>query len=369
MGNNVINLLLEDTCREAMKQIGLDWDVLRDVESDAALGNGGLGRLAACFLDSMATLKLPAIGYGIRYDYGIFKQHIDNGYQVEEPDNWLRWGNPVGGRAPGAVVHRQLRGPRRAAPGQRRHALGLGRLPADHRRRLRHADRRLRLVQRQQPAPVVGEGHRRVPLRRLQPRLLRRGGGRQADGGEPDQGALPQRRGLRRPRTAAAPAVLLRLLLGAGHRPPLQGRERRLAEVPGQGVRADERHPSGAGRRRADAHLPRQGRRRVGQGLGDHRQFDRLHQPHAAAGGAGALAGEHVRAAAAAAPADHLRDQQPLPAQGGDPLPRRLRPPEAHEPGPGGAGEGGAHGQPRGRRQLLDQRRRRTALPPAEGRA
>jgi starch phosphorylase len=94
MGNNVINLLLEDTCREAMKKLGLDWDVLRDVEVDAALGNGGLGRLAACFLDSMATLKLPAIGYGIRYDYGIFKQRIENGYQVEEPDNWLRFGNP-----------------------------------------------------------------------------------------------------------------------------------------------------------------------------------------------------------------------------------------------------------------------------------
>jgi starch phosphorylase len=102
MGNNVINLLLEDTCRDAMRQIGLDWDVLRDVESDAALGNGGLGRLAACFLDSMATLKLPAIGYGIRYDYGIFKQHIENGYQVEEPDNWLRWGNPW------EVVHPEL---------------------------------------------------------------------------------------------------------------------------------------------------------------------------------------------------------------------------------------------------------------------
>lgn len=102
MGNNVINLLLEDTCREAMKRIGLDWDVLRDVESDAALGNGGLGRLAACFLDSMATLRLPAIGYGIRYDYGIFKQHIENGYQVEEPDNWLRYGNPW------EVVHPEL---------------------------------------------------------------------------------------------------------------------------------------------------------------------------------------------------------------------------------------------------------------------
>lgn len=94
MGNNVISLLMEETCREAMHRLGLDWDVLRDVEVDAALGNGGLGRLAACFLDSMATLKLPAIGYGIRYDYGIFKQRIENGYQVEEPDNWLRMGNP-----------------------------------------------------------------------------------------------------------------------------------------------------------------------------------------------------------------------------------------------------------------------------------
>jgi glycogen phosphorylase len=94
MGNNVICLGIEETCREAMKRLGLDWDVLRDVEVDAALGNGGLGRLAACFLDSMATLKLPAIGYGIRYDYGVFKQYIDNGNQVEEPDNWLRYGNP-----------------------------------------------------------------------------------------------------------------------------------------------------------------------------------------------------------------------------------------------------------------------------------
>jgi len=102
MGNNVINLLLEDTCREAMKRLGLDWDILRDVEVDAALGNGGLGRLAACFLDSMATLKLPGIGYGIRYDYGVFKQRLENGYQMEDPDNWLRYGNPW------EVVHPEL---------------------------------------------------------------------------------------------------------------------------------------------------------------------------------------------------------------------------------------------------------------------
>ena len=89
LGNNVINLRLDDACREALADIGIDWNMLRDFESDAGLGNGGLGRLAACFLDSMATMELPAIGYGLRYDYGIFRQQIKDGAQVEEPDHWL----------------------------------------------------------------------------------------------------------------------------------------------------------------------------------------------------------------------------------------------------------------------------------------
>ncbi|MDD5705753.1 MAG: glycogen/starch/alpha-glucan phosphorylase, partial [Kiritimatiellae bacterium] len=92
LGNNVINLQMEDLCRDALSGMDLDWNVLRDYEVDAGLGNGGLGRLAACFLDSMATLALPAIGYGLRYDYGIFKQQIVNGAQVEEPDHWLEQG-------------------------------------------------------------------------------------------------------------------------------------------------------------------------------------------------------------------------------------------------------------------------------------
>lgn len=94
MGNNVINLQLDDAVRQAMADLGLSWDFLRDLERDAGLGNGGLGRLAACFLDSLATLQLPGYGYGVRYDYGIFRQAIRDGYQVEEPDNWLRFGNP-----------------------------------------------------------------------------------------------------------------------------------------------------------------------------------------------------------------------------------------------------------------------------------
>jgi starch phosphorylase len=94
LGNNLINLQMEDICREAMSEAGLDWNVLRDDEVDAGLGNGGLGRLAACFLDSMSTMDLPAIGYGLRYDFGIFKQKIANGYQAEQPDHWLKLGYP-----------------------------------------------------------------------------------------------------------------------------------------------------------------------------------------------------------------------------------------------------------------------------------
>ena len=94
LGNNVINLKLEDSCRDAMTQLGFDWEDLRDHEVDAGLGNGGLGRLAACFLDSMSTLGLPAVGYGLRYDFGIFNQRIVNGYQVEQPDEWLKLGCP-----------------------------------------------------------------------------------------------------------------------------------------------------------------------------------------------------------------------------------------------------------------------------------
>ena len=94
LGNNVINLKLEGSCRDTMAELGLDYEALRDREVDAGLGNGGLGRLAACFLDSMATLSLPAIGYGLRYDFGIFNQKIVNGYQMEQPDEWLKLGYP-----------------------------------------------------------------------------------------------------------------------------------------------------------------------------------------------------------------------------------------------------------------------------------
>lgn len=92
--NTMVNLGIQSEVDEALYQLGLDIEDLEDLEQDAGLGNGGLGRLAACFLDSMASLGLAAYGYGLRYDYGIFTQSVKDGWQVEEPDDWLRYGNP-----------------------------------------------------------------------------------------------------------------------------------------------------------------------------------------------------------------------------------------------------------------------------------
>jgi starch phosphorylase len=94
LGNNLINLGIHDTARQALAELGLDLDELLRQEDEPGLGNGGLGRLAACFIDSLATLQVPCMGYGIRYEYGIFQQEIVEGWQVERTDKWLRFGNP-----------------------------------------------------------------------------------------------------------------------------------------------------------------------------------------------------------------------------------------------------------------------------------
>jgi starch phosphorylase len=94
LANNITTLLLDPVAQYAVKETGIDWLELIEQEPDAGLGNGGLGRLAACFLDSMATMELPATGYGLRYEYGMFRQSFVNGWQREEPDNWLRDGDP-----------------------------------------------------------------------------------------------------------------------------------------------------------------------------------------------------------------------------------------------------------------------------------
>ncbi|WP_201094573.1 glycogen/starch/alpha-glucan phosphorylase [Thiocystis minor] len=94
LGNNLLNLGLEQAAREALTALGQDLDAILDCEPEPGLGNGGLGRLAACYLDSLATLQYPAIGYGIRYEFGIFAQEIRDGWQTERTDKWLSGGNP-----------------------------------------------------------------------------------------------------------------------------------------------------------------------------------------------------------------------------------------------------------------------------------
>src|SRR4030095_7496205 len=94
LGNNVLCLGIHDEVRQALGELGLNFDELLAQEDEPGLGNGGLGRLAACYIDSLATLQIPALGYGIRYEFGIFHQEIVDGWQMERTDKWLRFGNP-----------------------------------------------------------------------------------------------------------------------------------------------------------------------------------------------------------------------------------------------------------------------------------
>ena len=164
------NLGLLDNMREALASLGVDIDVISRLEPDAALGNGGLGRLAACFMESMATVDVPAHGYGIRYVHGLFRQEISDGRQVELPENWLDHGNPweferrersfeVG--FGGTVEFRHFEG--WAAGAARLEATG-----AHACRGLRYAGRRLARQPRQHAAPVVGDADRSDHARSLQ---------------------------------------------------------------------------------------------------------------------------------------------------------------------------------------------------------
>ncbi|MCD8089948.1 MAG: glycogen/starch/alpha-glucan family phosphorylase, partial [Clostridiales bacterium] len=116
LGNAILNMQLMTTVKEVLEELNIDYNLLEDAERDPGLGNGGLGRLAACFLDSLSTLELPAYGCGIRYHYGIFEQKIENGYQVEYPDNWLQNGDYWGIRRPENSVEVKFGGTVKAIP-------------------------------------------------------------------------------------------------------------------------------------------------------------------------------------------------------------------------------------------------------------
>ncbi len=190
LGNNLINLGIYETARTAVAELGLDLEELLAHEDEPGLGNGGLGRLAACFIDSLATLEVPALGYGIRYEFGIFQQEIVDGWQVEKTDKWLRCGNPWEIARPEWCQRSEVRRPHRSlvrrVPSQA-HALGAG--PHRQRHSLRHAHPRLPREHGEHAAAVEGRGAGVLRLRHLQPRrLLRRG---QPEGGErePHQGS------------------------------------------------------------------------------------------------------------------------------------------------------------------------------------
>src|SRR5438093_7822345 len=151
LANNVLNLLLDPVINRIATARDLDWLGMLEQEPDAGLGNGGLGRLAACFIESLATLQIPAIGYGLRYEYGIFRQAIENGFQVEHPDHWLAQPDPWEVNRPQETVEvpvgcsfRLEDGVLRAVPGHPTHLLGV---PYDR--------------------PVVGYGGRTVNTLRL----------------------------------------------------------------------------------------------------------------------------------------------------------------------------------------------------------
>ena len=182
MQNALLNMDLEENYRSAISDLGYRLEDLYEEEKDAALGNGGLGRLAACFLDSMATLNLPAWGYGIRYDYGIFKQVIRDGAQVEVPDYWLTFANPWEIARHDVVVPVRFYGATRvetASDGSTRTVWEGGEtvvamvsawrlsptilsLPAPHPIGVRQSHPGLRHVEHDQPAPLESAARARV---------------------------------------------------------------------------------------------------------------------------------------------------------------------------------------------------------------
>ena len=211
------NMGLLPVFEAALGDLGVGLADLRKCEPDAALGNGGLGRLAACFMESMATLAIPAIGYGIRYDFGLFRQIIAQGWQHEYPDEWLELRQPLGIPAAGGGLSGDISAAASSmstSQGPRPRDLASGRNRAGG--RLRHPDRRLARPARQRAAAVVGALARPAQARCLQHRRLsrrhRRGSARRIDLQIP----LPERRKPGGARIAAAPGIFLRLGLAAG---------------------------------------------------------------------------------------------------------------------------------------------------------
>jgi starch phosphorylase len=355
LGNAMLALELAGPVREALRLLDIDPDSLPELEPDAALGNGGLGRLAACFLDSMATLGVPGFGYGIRYDYGMFRQQIVDGQQVEVPDYWLTHGNPW--EFPRPEIRMRIRfGGHLQEDGGRVHWVGTDDVLAMAYDSIipgygTEVTNTLRLWSARH------RGDRPVGL---QPRQLFRRGGEQEPLRERLTRALPGRLHPRGPRAAPAPGVLLRLR----HLQDIMRRYKRhghTASTPcRQGQRSSSTTPTRARGARADAPAGRRS-----QGL----PWDAawalctagvlLHQPHPAARGARDLERRADRCACCRATcrSSSTSTRASSPRSSG----RRARH-RAHAPHVADrrrASRARAHGAPGDRRLALGQRRRR----------
>ena len=311
LANNITNLMLDPVWSQFCKKHKIDPLEIIEQEPDAGLGNGGLGRLAACFLDSMATLGIPGMGSGLRYEYGIFKQTMRDGWQHEQPDHWLARPDPWEVARPDEAVEVRL------ACSFDIHAGALRTVQ----------DRPSTLIGIPYDRPVVGYGGRTINTLRLWSAATPDYFDFQQFSSGDFVGALAETLtaetltrvlypddSTTEGQGTALPAAVLPGGLHAGRRdPPFPRRRQRLVRAARQGRDAAQRHASDARGPRADADPPRRGEARMGRGLGSHAAHARLHEPHAAARSAGEVAAAVVRDDAAAAARDHLRNQPPLP--------------------------------------------------------
>ncbi len=273
------NLGLVEPIEAALKELNVDLDLIEALEPDAALGNGGLGRLAACLMESMATLRIPAYGYGIRYVHGLFHQEIKNGSQVEMPEDWLSHGNLWEFERREAAYRIGFGGSVTAvqAPDSVRP------------RHVWHPQEEVMAVA--YDTPIAGWRGNRINTLRLWSAQPSEAIQLDAFNRGDHVGALAERTraetitrvlypaefDARRPRTAPQAGIFLRLRFAAGFGAPARGAVRHGADAGREGPAATERHTPGRRRSRADAHPHRPARHALGDGVGCYAGGDLLH--------------------------------------------------------------------------------------------
>ena len=362
LANNLINLGLYDLCRETLAQMGVDLAAVEASERDPALGNGGLGRLAACFLNSLATLGMPGHGYGINYEYGLFRQEIDGGNQKEKPDNWLAARSPW-----------QIERPEETClvPVHGRIEHGVDRSGNYNPMWL---DWQL-LVAIPYDVLVVGYGGRTVNRLRLFSARSSHDFDMQIFNEGDYLRAVEQKIASETiskvlyPSDAMASGQELRLiqeyfLVACSLRDIIRRYERDHATFDAfptkVAIHLNDTHPALAVAELMRI-LDRRARSALGHGLADHAGEHGIHEPYPVAGGPGEVAGLPAGACRAAAPADHLRNQSPVPGARGLRVAERPRVPAASVAHRGRCVEAGAHGPPCHRGQPFRQRCLRTS--------